>query len=261
MIARASPGPRQLAQARGHLRARRHFGQQLLDLPFGLVHRAGEQSFGVVLAKVRRQLGDGAQMQTAIREHVEKQREAARGPRAGDAQVGLVLGQVQHLPAVAEHRSARFAEVELAGVDLYYGRWKIELGIGEVKTDLLDATHHPLRSTAPDRIRQELWGILLAYNLIRLEIERIAHEAQVAPIRISFVTAAHHISLALLGYVFTAPGAVPKRLRNLRQDLERFVLLPRRLGRSSPRAVKVKMSSYPKRRRPPAKIGSRKPAR
>jgi len=124
--------------------------------------------------------------------------------------------------------------------------------MGEVKTDMLHATHQPLRSTVPDHIRQELWGILLAYNLIRLEMERIADEANVAPIRISFVTAAHHICLALLGYVFAAPGAIPKRLRKLRQDLARFILPPRRSGRSYPRAVKIKMSSYPKKRRSPA---------
>jgi len=129
-------------------------------------------------------------------------------------------------------------------VALYHERWEIELGIGEVKTDLLDATHQPLRSTAPDRIRQELWGILLAYNLIRLEMERIADEADVAPIRISFVTA--------------APGAIPKRLRKLREDVKRFILPPRRPGRSSPRVVKIKMSSYPKKRRPPAENSSRK---
>ena len=89
-------------------------------------------------------------------------------------------------------------------------------------------------------------------------MERIADEADVAPIRISFVTAAHHICLSLLGYVFTAPGAIPKRLRKLRQDLKHFILPPRRSDRRYPRAVKVKMSSYPKKRRPSAKKSSRK---
>ncbi len=70
-------------------------------------------------------------------------------------------------------------------------------------------------------------------------------------------TAAHHICLALLGYAFAAPGAIPKRLRKLREDVKRFILPPRRSGRSSPRAVKIKMSSYPKKRRP----STRKPSR
>lgn len=146
-------------------------------------------------------------------------------------------------------------------VTLYHERWELELGIGEVKTDMLETTREPLRSKTPDRIRQEVWGILLAYNLIRLEMERIADEANVSPIRISFVTAAHHICFELLGYVFTAPGAIPKRLRKLREDVKRFILPPRRTQRSYPRAVKVKMSSYPKKRRQAPANNSRKRAK
>jgi len=46
---------------------------------------------------------------------------------------------------------------------------------------MLDASKQPLRSKTPDRVRQEIWGLLIAYNLIRLEIERIADEAKVKP--------------------------------------------------------------------------------
>jgi hypothetical protein len=42
-------------------------------------------------------------------------------------------------------------------------------------------------------------------------------------------------------------GAIPKHLRNLRAKLARLVLPPRR-ARTYPRAVKVKMSSYPRKR-------------
>jgi len=146
-------------------------------------------------------------------------------------------------------------------VQLYHERWELELGIGEVKTDMLEATHQPLRSKTPERLRQEVWGILLAYNLIRLEMERIADEAGVAPTRISFVMAAHQICLELLGYAFAAPGAIPKRLRKLRADVKRFILPPRSSERSYPRAVKVKMSSYPKKRRPTAKKAPRNRSR
>lgn len=44
-----------------------------------------------------------------------------------------------------------------------------------------------------------------------------------------------------------SPGAIPKHLRNLRAKLARLILPPRR-ARSYPRAVKVKMSSYPRKR-------------
>jgi len=45
-----------------------------------------------------------------------------------------------------------------------------------------------------------------------------------------------------------SPGAVPRYLRDLEQKIERFVLPPRRPQRSYPRAVKLKMSNYPKKR-------------
>jgi len=134
-------------------------------------------------------------------------------------------------------------------VELYHERWEIELAYGEVKTDMLEATKQPLRSKTPERIRQEIWGILIAYNLVRLEMERIADEAGVKPTRISFVTTYRHICLELLSYVFTAPGAIPKRLRQLREDIKRFILPSRRSNRSYPRAVKVKMSNYTKKPR------------
>ena len=50
-----------------------------------------------------------------------------------------------------------------------------------------------IRSLTVKGVKQELWGIFLAYNLVRLEMERIADEAHVDPIRISFVTALSYI--------------------------------------------------------------------
>jgi hypothetical protein len=41
----------------------------------------------------------------------------------------------------------------------------------------------------PVDVTQELWGGPLAYNLVRLEMERVAEEAGVEPTRISFVAA------------------------------------------------------------------------
>ena len=146
-------------------------------------------------------------------------------------------------------------------VELYHERWEIELGYGEIKTDMLDATKQPLRSKSSDRVRQEIWGILIAYNLIRLEMERIADEADVKPTRISFVMVYQHICLELIGYVFTSPGAIPKRLRALREHVKRFILPPRRPKRRYPRAVKVKMSNYAKKRRPDAQETKQKPSK
>ena len=46
-----------------------------------------------------------------------------------------------------------------------------------------------IRSKSPTTVKQELWGIFLAYNLVRLEMQRVADDAGVEPTRISFVAA------------------------------------------------------------------------
>ena len=132
-------------------------------------------------------------------------------------------------------------------VEMYHERWEIELGYGEIKTDMLGSV--PLRSKSVDRVRQEIWGLLIAYNLIRLEIERVADEANVAPTRISFVMVYRMICDEWLWCALASPGAIPRHLRNLRASVANFILPPRRTKRSYPRAVKVKMSNYPRKRR------------
>jgi len=51
-------------------------------------------------------------MQYTLGEQVEKDRPFPRGPRRLDAQVGGVLGQVQHERAVGEQGRAAFTEIE-----------------------------------------------------------------------------------------------------------------------------------------------------
>ncbi len=139
-------------------------------------------------------------------------------------------------------------------VALYHERWEIELGYNEVKRVML-AREESTRSKSPKGVAQELWGLALAYNLVRFEAERVAEEAGVPPIRISFVAALNFIEGALRMWGTDSAGRLPERLIKLRQDVAHFVL-PERRERSYPRAVKIKMSNYPRKR--PAKSSSRK---
>lgn len=134
-------------------------------------------------------------------------------------------------------------------IALYHERWELELGYDEVKTHLLDR-QEAIRSRTPDGVRQELWGIAIAYNLVRLEMERAAHEANVPPTQISFTTALFYIKdeISRLRGQRLALGTIPGRLKHLRESLKRLVLPPRRTDRSYPRAVKQKMSNYPRKR-------------
>jgi hypothetical protein len=134
-------------------------------------------------------------------------------------------------------------------IELYHERWEAEIAYDEVKTHLLDR-QEAIRSRTPEGVRQELWGIALAYNLVRVEMERTADEAGGLPTRISFTASLALIrdELGRMGGPRFAPGTIPRRLATLRRHLKRLVLPPRRPERGYPRAVKVKMSNYPRKR-------------
>jgi len=149
---------------------------------------------------------------------------------------------------------ARYPRDEV--VEMYHERWEIELGYDEVKTHML-AREEAIRSRTPDGAYQELWAIGLAYNLVRLEMERVATAARVAPTRISFVNSLMLLCNAWLIWAAEplAPGRIPSQLRDLESQLRLLLLPPRRSKRSYPRVVKLKMSNYDKKwvRRPSAK--------
>ena len=134
-------------------------------------------------------------------------------------------------------------------VALYHERWELELGYDELKTHMLQR-QEAIRSRSPEGVRQELWGIAIAYNLVRLEMERAAAAAGVPPTRISFANAMIFVVqeiTALRGQRLSF-GTIPSRLDYLHQQLKRLVLPERRPTRSYPRAVKLKMSNYPRKR-------------
>lgn len=137
-----------------------------------------------------------------------------------------------------------YPAAELAG--LYHERWELELGFDEVKTHTLER-NEALRSTVPDRVHQEVWGLALGYNLVRLAIARAAAQASVPTLRIRY----RHALLLVRGFWASAwhaaPGVLPQRIALLHDELATLVL-PERRSRRYPRAVKIKMSNYPRKR-------------
>jgi Transposase DDE domain len=113
-------------------------------------------------------------------------------------------------------------------VELYHERWEIELGYDEVKTHML-AREEAIRSRTSEGARQELWGVGLAYNLVRLEMERVAIAAGVPPRRISFVNSLMLLCNAWLVWSAEplAPGRIPSQLRDLEAQLSLLLLPPR----------------------------------
>jgi hypothetical protein len=141
---------------------------------------------------------------------------------------------------------------------LYHERWEIELGFGELKTDMLERLE-TIRSKSPVAVAQETWGLLITYNLIRLEMQRTAAELKVPPIRISFVATLRESVQQWNLAAMTSPGVVAGRLVTVTERLRHFVLPPRRPQRVFPRAVKLKMSNYA--RKAPTKSSSRSRAK
>ena len=131
-------------------------------------------------------------------------------------------------------------------VTLYHERWEIELGFDEVKTHTLER-EEALRSKTPARIAQELWGLAIGYNLVRLAMARVAGRLGVPPPRISYRHALQLVRLCWLTGWLASPGVLPRRLDRLDEELA-LLVLPERRPRRYPRAVKIKMSNYPRKR-------------
>jgi len=142
-------------------------------------------------------------------------------------------------------------------VELYHERWELELGFDEIKTHTLERTE-TLRSKTPDRVLQEIWGLAIAYNLVRLEIFRVAQHLNLSARRISYRHALMLIRTFLLSAWLASPGVLPRRLERLHNDIS-LLVLPERRARSYPRVVKIKMSGYRKKPVPKRSSTFRKP--
>ena len=90
--------------------------------------------------------------------------------------------QVDLITSLTDPQAYPAAEI----VDLYSHRWEIELGYREMKQYMLE-NRFTLRSNQPELIKQELWEILLAYNLLRYKMVLIAHSLKgLFPNQLSF---------------------------------------------------------------------------
>jgi hypothetical protein len=123
-------------------------------------------------------------------------------------------------------------------IALYKERWEIELGYREVKKSMLDNAL-TLRSKKVDLVYQELYGMLLAYNLIRHEIALTANEVGIRPTRISFKSAMRIVLYDYYGMAITnSLHTLPSRMKDLTNTLKDFIL-PEPDRPNYPRALKI----------------------
>ena len=134
----------------------------------------------------------------------------------------------------------RFKPEALA--ECYRRRWEIETSYRELKQSLLGEAL-TLRSQQPVGIEQEIWGALIAYNLVRLEMAKAAIQARVEPTDLSFLRALHILQHEMIWAVGMTPGKLPAHLVRLRTQLQ-FAIVEKRRGRQCPRLVKALPKRY-----------------
>lgn len=133
-------------------------------------------------------------------------------------------------------------------IEVYWERWQIEQGYSELKCSQLGNTNI-LRSQKSAGIYQEIWGILVAYNLVRLEMRRMADNFGVHPLRISFINALRLIQEEFLWCSGRTPGTIPKKLRDLRESGKRLILPEKRKRLPWPREVLARPAKYPTKKK------------
>lgn len=143
------------------------------------------------------------------------------------------------LTSLRDHR--RYKPVDI--VNCYERRWGIETSYRELKQTML-GTALTLRSKTTDGVYQEIWGTLIAYNLIRLEIAKAALTVKCEPTEVSFIRAFHLIQFELHWAAVTRSyGKLPASMKHLRERLV-SLLNDERPDRKYDRAVKAKPNRY-----------------
>ena len=106
-----------------------------------------------------------------------------------------------------------------------------------------------LRSKTADLVYQELWGLLLAYNVVRREASQAAVAHKRAPSEVSFKFAYQHIAshlVVMAGAV--SPSRTPRRLEEFRGSIG-VLLITKRPKPATPRAVKMSKTRHPVNRK------------
>jgi hypothetical protein len=133
-------------------------------------------------------------------------------------------------------------------VDVYIQRWEIEVGFREMKQGLHQAKL-TLRSKKPEMVRQELWGLLLAYNLVRMAmLDAVKHTPDVAPSRLSFSLCMRQVVTFFISATIRSASKLPEHYEYLLETLRMLQLPDKKPDRSYPRVVKGIPGKYPKKK-------------
>ncbi|MQU65704.1 transposase [Pseudomonas sp. FSL R10-1350] len=132
----------------------------------------------------------------------------------------------------------------MAVAKLYQQRWEIEQGFRDIKSSM-QQNAMTLRSKKIDLVYQEVWGLLLAYNVIRREASQAAVAFGRVPSDIRFKPACQYIAVQLIVMAAANPiSATGRRLAELRAGVG-GMFLDRRPRPSRLRTVKISKTRFP----------------
>lgn len=139
---------------------------------------------------------------------------------------------------LTDHRTHPAAEL----VTLYHERWEIETAYLEVKSTILGG--RVLRARTPSGLDQEMYALLLTYQLLRLAMaDATGTRPQIDPDRASFTIALH----TARDLVIQAAGVIAGTSIDLVGTIGRHLLaglMPARRTRTRPRVIKRAISKY-----------------
>lgn len=151
---------------------------------------------------------------------------------------GRRTGLYRLVTTLTDHRSHPAAEL----IRLYHERWEIETAYLEVKSSILGG--RVLRARTPSGIAQEVYALLVTYQLLRLAMaDATSTRPQIDPDRASFTIAMH----TARDLVIQAAGVIAEAVIDLVGTIGRHVLtnlMPERRTRTRPRVVKRAISKY-----------------
>lgn len=137
-----------------------------------------------------------------------------------------------------------FTAADLA--ELYRARWQAELDLRSLKSVLgMDV----LRGKSPGMVRKEVWGKVLAYNLIRTVMTQSAFELGCPPRWLSFKGALQTLR-EFAALLQQSEGAEAAKVSEWVRVVIASQVLPERPDRVEPRAVKRRGKQYPLLNRP-----------
>ncbi|AZE50174.1 Transposase [Pseudomonas chlororaphis] len=123
---------------------------------------------------------------------------------------------------------------------LYQERWEIR----DIKSSM-QQNAMTLRSKKMELVYQEVWGLLLAYNVIRREASQAAVAFGRTPSDIRFKPACQYIAVQLIVMAAANPvSATGRRLAELRAGIG-GLFLDHRPRPSRPRTVKISKTRFP----------------